>query len=441
MAKAQIFAKNLEVTYNEGKSNEFKASRDLNVEIFAGEYIILFGPSGCGKSTLLYSILGALPPSRGQMLVKGDDIYKYEQDQLVNFQRNVIGIMYQAFNLIPSISVLDNVVLPQIFASVDKARRDNRGRDLLRRFGVDHIANKLPTNLSGGQMQRVAVARSLVNDPEILLADEPVGNLDSISAEQVMNTLEQINLNDKKTVILVTHDAKYLPYAHRVYYLRDGKNEREVPNPEKKQIKKVEAGKTITTEIEKLARMYPYSSIEELRVKSLVNYLIEDIDFDQLVILEKAVEDVIKGRMGDNRFLDILNKRIGEGGVGFSKARSEMITKKIFTIMEESRDITRFRSTIDMDLGYYYQSRFVERLKKYTLSEVKIKLSKEQHERLDDFISDRLTGLTRRHEFLLALDKPVKEGGLGLNKKASALISRHIEKLLAQGVSYIIAKH
>ncbi len=441
MAKPQIIARNLEVTYNKGKSNEFKASRDLNVEIYAGEYIILFGPSGCGKSTLLYSILGALPPSSGEMVIKGDDIYKYSQEDLVNFQRNVIGIIYQSFNLIPSISVLDNVVLPQIFASIDKVRRDNRGRDLLKRFGVDHIANKLPTNLSGGQMQRVAVARSLVNDPEILLGDEPVGNLDSISSAQVMDTLEQININDKKTIILVTHDAKYLPYAHRVYYLRDGRNEREVPNPEKKQIKKIEAGKTITTEIEKLARMYPYSSIEELRVKSLANYLTQDIEFDQLVILEKAIEEVIKGRLGDNHFFTILHKTVGEGGVGFSKARAEMVTKKIFTIMDESKDITRFRTTIDMDLGYYYQTRFIARLKKYILSEVKLKFSKEQEKRMDELISDRMTGLLRRHEFLLMLDKPFKKGGIGLNKKASAMISRHMEKLLAQGVQYIIAKH
>src|SRR3990167_2093675 len=158
---------------------------------------------------------------------------------MVRYQQSTIGIVYQSFNLIPSLNVLDNVSLPQIFAGVDSVEREARSKILLKRFGIENIAHKLPANLSGGQMQRVAVARSLVNDPEILLADEPVGNLDSISAEHVMDSFEEINERDRKTVVLVTHDAKYLPYAHRVFYMRDGLLRRIVLNPEKQQIKHV----------------------------------------------------------------------------------------------------------------------------------------------------------------------------------------------------------
>src|SRR5271154_5781510 len=265
MIEPIIKVNNIKVIYNEGKSNEYDALRGESLEIYPNEYIILFGPSGCGKSTLLYSLLGILAPSSGEVLVKNENPYKYNVKQMVRFQQSVVGIIYQSFNLIPSLSVLDNVALPLIFAGIPKAERDRRGMILLKRFGVDQQAHKLSTNLSGGQSQRVAVARSLVNDPEILFADEPVGNLDSLSSDQVMNTLEEINMKDKKTVILVTHDAKLLPYAHRVYYLKDGAVEREVINPQKKQIKQADPGTSVLSEIEKLARIYPYSTQDELR--------------------------------------------------------------------------------------------------------------------------------------------------------------------------------
>src|SRR3989344_3149563 len=311
-----IQTKRMEVTYNPGKSNEFRALHGETLEIYPQEYIILFGPSGCGKSTLLYAILGALPPSAGSITINGENPYAYNAEQLVRFQQKTIGIIYQSFNLIPSLNVLDNVALPQIFASVPSAEREERANQLLKRFGIDNIAYKLPGNLSGGQMQRVAVARSLVMDPQILLADEPAGNLDSISAEAVMNTLEEINSKDKKTIILVTHDAKYLPYAHRIFYVRDGRLEREVINPEKAQIKKVESGKTITTEIEKLARMYPYSSPAELKVKSLTNYMTQDMNFDQLNRLEEFVKLMIEGRVAEGNFKQALQKGFDDGGLG-----------------------------------------------------------------------------------------------------------------------------
>jgi putative ABC transport system ATP-binding protein len=274
-----IVTNDVDVTYNPGQSNEFKALVNINIEIAAREYIIFFGPSGCGKSTLLYSIFGVLAPTSGKVVVKGDSIYDYEPMDLVMYQRKTMGIMYQQFNLIPSLTVLDNVQLPLIFAGLSPSVRERRAMDLLERYGIAHVAHKRPALLSGGQQQRVSVARSLVNDPEILIADEPVGNLDAVSAEAVMNTLEEINQRDKKTVLLVTHDAKYLPYAHRVFYLDYGRVDRIVPNPEKRQIIKVRPGETIVTEIEQLARIYPYDSPDQLRVKSLINFLTQNLSF------------------------------------------------------------------------------------------------------------------------------------------------------------------
>src|SRR3989344_5059643 len=221
MPEPIIKVQDLRVVYNEGKSNEYAALRGESLDIYPEQYIILFGPSGCGKSTLLFSILGILQPTSGNLLVKDENVYQYNSEQMVKFQQNTIGIIYQSFNLIPSLTTLDNVSLPLIFAGVPAAERERRAMALLRRFGIEKQAHKISTNLSGGQMQRIAVARSLVNDPEILLADEPVGNLDYVSADEGIGGLEEINTKDKKTVILVTHDANFLPYAHRIYFLKD----------------------------------------------------------------------------------------------------------------------------------------------------------------------------------------------------------------------------
>ena len=169
MAKTDIQVDDLVITYNKGKSNEFNALQHVNAEIYPREYIILFGPSGCGKSTLLYTMLGGIPPESGHMNVKGEDIYAYTPAELNAYQQSTIGIVYQQFNLISSISVLDNVALPMIFLNRSTTERNARGSELLRKFGIpQRLEDKLPTFMSGGQQQRVAVARALRSVVDLL---------------------------------------------------------------------------------------------------------------------------------------------------------------------------------------------------------------------------------------------------------------------------------
>ena len=198
MQQPLIKTENLKVIYNLGKSNEARALDGVDIEIYPHEYIILFGPSGCGKSTLLYTILGLQRPTYGKVFIKGRDISQFSEKELTNYRRKEIGIIFQAYYLIPTLNVFQNVVLPKIFLSEKPNKRKIQVNTLLQRFGVFDQKTKLPTNLSGGQQQRVAIARALVNDPEIILADEPVGNLDSRSATIVMETLREINERDKK---------------------------------------------------------------------------------------------------------------------------------------------------------------------------------------------------------------------------------------------------
>jgi putative ABC transport system ATP-binding protein len=434
MIEPIIKVKNIKVVYNEGKSNEFYALRDESLEIYPNEYIILFGPSGCGKSTLLYSLLGILPPTSGEVLVKNENPYKYDVKNMVRFQRSVVGIIYQSFNLIPSLTVIDNVALPLIFAGIPKAERDRRAMKLLKRFGVDQQAYKLSTNLSGGQSQRVAVARSLVNDPEILFADEPVGNLDSLSADQVMGTLEEINSKDRKTVILVTHDAKLLPYAHRVYYLRDGQVEREVINPEKIQIKQTDPGTSILSEIEKLARIYPYASPQELRVKSLVNFLTQDIGFDQIERLEKCVGMYIDGKYNDAGFVDVLTKRLEAGGAEIGKGKADLFSERINTILKEAREIRVYRDNFKARVASPRQADRIADVREELMRECHFSLSPEQITRMDELLKFRVRGFIQQEDMRRRLEARFEDDGVGLGADGAREVSRYLEKLLGQGM-------
>jgi len=432
-----ITTKDVDVTYNFGKSNEFKALKGVTCEIASREYIIFFGPSGCGKSTLLYSIFGVLEPSAGEVMVKGDSIYKYEPMELVMYQRKTMGIMYQSFNLIPSLTVLDNVQLPLIFAGLPTTTRERTAMELLDRFGIAHVAHKRPGLLSGGQQQRVSVARSLVNDPEILIADEPVGNLDFVSAEAVMNTLEEINQNDKKTVLLVTHDAKYLPYAHRVFYLDYGKIDRIVPNPEKRQVIKVRPGETIVTEIEQLARIYPYDSPEQLRVKSLINFLTTNLSFDQIVRLEKMTQHVIEGVLSEEQFRAILVADYQTGGCGIKPKQADTMTKNMYQVLHQSEDIIRFRrvsrgqNTVDLA-----KLDLIKNIHEYMVKECQVEPDSKLLEKLTKMVTVRVYGYVTREEFHRQLRMSAGDGGAGFDIYLAADLSRYLEKLIAQGVSH-----
>lgn len=434
MAKPFIVCRDLSIIYNKGKSNEFKALQGVNTDIYEGEYIILFGASGSGKSTLMYSIQGSLPPGEGTLLIKGDDIYSYPPSERVYFQRYVMGIIFQSFNLIGSLSVLDNVALPMIFCDVDKTTRNRRAQSLLDRFGVGHVSHKIPSMLSGGQQQRVSVARSMVNDPKILLADEPTGNLDSVSTQQVMDKIDEINTFDKRTIIMVSHNAAHLSYAHRVYYIKDGRVVREVANPQRKQIKPVKEGETIVTELEQLARLYPYDSVEDLRVKSMVNFLTQDYTFDQIVRLEHAVMLFSQGKMDRDNFIRSLVLPMSRGGVQVPEKEARRMASVTTKMMTQADDIRRYRAKRSNEGVFFSQHKLAERMKEHLTGIYHIKLDKQQDENMVEIIADRVTGVIEDEDFHNRSMASVKSGGLGLSEKESDDLTRYFEKVIAQGV-------
>ncbi|MFT7506928.1 MAG: putative ABC transport system ATP-binding protein [Acidimicrobiales bacterium] len=434
MAKPLIICRDLDIIYNKGKSNEFKALSGASTDIYEGEYIILFGASGSGKSTLMYSIQGSLPPGNGTMLIGGEDIYAISIDERVYFQRYVMGIIFQQFNLIPSLTVLDNVALPMIFANKDKATRNRRAQSLLDRFGVGHVSHKITPMLSGGQQQRVSVSRSMINDPRILLADEPTGNLDSVSTQQVMDKIDEINTFDRRTVIMVSHNAAHLSYAHRVYYLKDGVIVREVVNPQRKQIKPVREGETIVTELEQLARLFPYDSIETLRVKSLVNFLTQDYTYDQLERMERVVNFFISGKISKDTFIKTLVLPYERGGVGIPEREARRMSKTSALILNQADDIRRFRNQQDKTHSFFDQHKLAERLHEHLLKAHRMKLTKKKEDNLIEVIADRVVGVSGEDIFHECIQKGVSTGGLALTLKEADDITRYFEKLIAQGV-------
>jgi hypothetical protein len=275
-----------------------------------------------------------------------------------------------------------------------------------------------------------------VNDPQILIADEPVGNLDSVTAAAVMATLDEINQRDKKTIFLVTHDAKLLPRAHRVVYLDDGKVLRVVPNPEKEQIVKLEAGSTIITEIEQVARIYPYDSPRELQAKSLINFLTEELSFDQILKLQKLTEQVIEGRLDYPQYMQILMRSEHDGGIGIPVARAGIMVDRLKLIIEHAHDVERYRRATAKEGSetYIRNTEYVNRIAEFLSTQSALVLDDKAKAMFEDIIKQRIGGFTRKEDFLAQIQLRVEDGGVGLHAKQAFDVTRLIEKLIALGI-------
>ncbi len=196
--------------------------KGLQLTIAPGEFVAIMGPSGSGKSTLM-NILGCLDtPTAGEYWLDGENVASLNEDQLAKVRSQVLGFVFQGFNLLPRIDLKANVALPLVYQSVAKAKRLERAVAVLERVGLARQVNSLPPKISGGQQQRVAIARALVTQPRVILADEPTGNLDTVTGQEIMTLFQDINRESGVTMIVVTHDAKVAHYARRLVYLRDG---------------------------------------------------------------------------------------------------------------------------------------------------------------------------------------------------------------------------
>ncbi len=441
--KVIVAIKDVNVIYNAGKNNEARALEGISLEIYAQEYVVFFGPSGCGKSTLLNIVAGLEIPTEGTVLIDDQDIAKLSPYELAKFHCRKIGMIFQSYNLVPTLNILDNVVLPQVFERVKPAIRKEAGRVLLKKLGLDAFESRLPQELSGGQQQRVGIARALINNPPIILADEAVGNLDSQSASNVLEILNILNTEDKKTIISVTHNPEHLFYADRIFYIKDGKIIKIEINQKRKEMKKENAPgsdeggiKKERTEMDLLLQAYPDLSSMQLHVmmapfkaKMLVAYLLNNLDSEDISTLERVITDRLLNRIKRQELLDILDRSAENGGMGLNRntalkfsAIIEEVVEKANFISEESPSIKDsqadpIRNTIDT-------------VRRSLLDGFEGNLTLNQVEALNKGIEYRLLSKISKKEFREYLDYPFEKGGVGLNRGSAKNLARKMEIIM-----------
>lgn len=217
-----ITVKDLYKLYRVGDSI-VRALDGVSFEIHKGEFCAIVGTSGSGKSTLLNMLAGLEKPTKGEIVISGSHIEKMKEDELVRFRREHVGFIFQSFHLIGTMNALENVALPLMFRGEPAKERLRKADRMLSLMGLDRHKKHMPNQMSGGQQQRVGVARALVSDPDIIFADEPTGNLDSHTSEEVMRLMRRVVQNQGKTLVMVTHDDHLAEYADRVFHIIDGK--------------------------------------------------------------------------------------------------------------------------------------------------------------------------------------------------------------------------
>ena len=430
MADPIIEISDLQVIYNKGKSNEVRSLEDINVKIFPEEYVIIHGPSGCGKSTLLYTIAGLQPATFGEVFIEGKDIAKISKKEMVELHQTGIGMIFQAFYLISSVKILDNVCLPKIFRGEDSITRREASMKLLRRFGIAEQSQKFPNELSGVQKQRVAIARSLVNNPQIILADEPVGNLDSESSENVLQILKELNEIDKKTVILVTHNAEHLHYADRILHMKDGRIVSEEINKEKRSPEAIKEEiakepKEISPELKLLMRTFQNFSPRQIgallnpyKAKQLINHILSQLTEEQVSAAENHLKDLLFKNIDSETFQKNLDLNLNEGGAGWNKLRSKSFSNRVDEVINHAEALAHNHQTA------------LEPFADYLIKFFGLKIEPEIRSRLIAFLKLRVENRIDVYGLQERLDAPVYLGGVGLYKSTAEKMVKEVEIMM-----------
>lgn len=219
--KLMIHVRNVRKVYQMGDEKVVALNR-INLKIYKGEVCCIFGTSGSGKSTLLNQLAGMEKPTRGQVMIQGINVSGLDEEELAAFRQEHIGFIFQSYNLLPSMTAVENVAMPLMFRGMDREKREKIAAVMLRRVGLSHRLHHYPGQMSGGQQQRAGIARAFVTRPQVVFADEPTGNLDSKTTEEIMKMIMGFARKFNETIILVTHDPGMVRYADRIVKLKDG---------------------------------------------------------------------------------------------------------------------------------------------------------------------------------------------------------------------------
>lgn len=425
MDKSIVKLENLNLYYDKGKPSEVRALKNVDLDIKKGEYVAFFGPSGCGKTTLLYVISGIETEKvvSGNVLINGRNIREFSSKELAVFRQMGVGIVFQQFNLIPSISVVDNVALPMAFLGISLSRRNEEALKLLDRLGIKDLANRLPHELSGGQQQRVGIARALANNPPIIVADEPLGNLDSENANKVLEFLKELNEKDGRTIIMVTHEGWSVRDAKKIFYMKDG----EIIKTEEPKAKK-EVAKSISSYFYK--ELYPKLSNSEVMAKALANLFLRGYSIEEVKRFEFFLNQRLADKIDAQVFKQVLDRPFKDGGLGLWKAKAEKTSKMVEDLIREKKEVEEIYKELEENPQTPIFEE-IQRLRTWLLEEYKGKISSLQQMQLDELVNERIRNIITPDNFRQVLGFSKNKFGVGFSRRASTQISEKLESLLA----------
>ena len=431
---AIIKIENVNLWYEKGKPIEVHALKNINLEIEKGDYVAFFGPSGCGKTTMLYSISGIDRFQEGRVLINDRDISMLSNQELAIFRQTGIGIVFQQFNLVPSLSVLKNVALPMLFVGISSEKAESEARKLLERLNLTTLSEHFPYELSGGQQQRVGIARALANNPPIIIADEPLGNLDSVNAKIVLEFLKELNEKDGRTIIMVTHEAWSLRDVKTIFHMKDGV----ILSTEK--VKKETVAESLSKHLydqmssvsssdKKKSEEEKEIGEEKLSARVLANFLLRGYSMDEIRRFEVMVNERFEEKIDKDEFKKLINKSFKDGGVGLWKKKADKVTDYLEGIIDKRKDVEHIYKIIEENPESSIQDEILN-IRNWLIESYTGQLSQLQTMALDEVISDRIKGYIPADKVVEVLDLSNNKFGVGLSFRAAQLMSEKLELIL-----------
>lgn len=424
---AIIKTEHVNMWYERGKPNEVQGLKNVTLEIERGDYVAFFGPSGSGKTTMLYAIAGIDRYQEGKIFINGRDITGLSNKELAIFRQTGIGIVFQQFNLVPSLTVIQNVALPMAFIGISAQKSEIEAQKLLERLNIGRYRDRYPSELSGGQQQRVGIARALANNPPIIIADEPLGNLDSVNSKNVLEFFKELNEKDGRTIIMVTHEAWSLRDVKTVFYMKDGEiTGTEHPTPKT-------AAEALSEHLYK--EMNPNQAgknpeEEAMIARALSNFLIRGYSLDEIRRFEFFLNERFSGKIDPRGFRESIDRSYHEGGVGLWRKKAERVSAYVEAIISERKDVGAIYKIIGTHPELSIMDE-VRRIRQWLTSDYVGKLSDVQITALDQVISDRIRNFISTDKFRDVLDLSKKEFGVGLTIRTANKLTEKMEAILA----------
>jgi ABC-type lipoprotein export system ATPase subunit len=419
-----IRLQNVNFWYEHGKPSEYLALKDISFDINPGEYVAFFGASGSGKTTLLYLIAGIEQSQDGKIIINGRDISTLSKQELAIYRQVGVGMVFQQFNLIPSLSVVQNIILPMSFLGVSQERAKVEAMELLKRVGIEQLADRFPDELSGGQQQRVGIIRALANNPPIIVADEPLGNLDSTNAETVLAFLKELNEKDGRTVIMVTHEAWSLRDAKKIFFIKDG-----VITEDKSSSPK-EVGQTISQRL--YSQLSPELSKTQLTAQALSSLFLRGYSAPELKRFEFFLSQRLENKIDADLFRMMLGRPWHSDGLGLWKQKANKVSQWVEEVIEEKRDV----ESLYKELETHPEAPLaddVEKLKSWLVSDYRGELSDLQSVQLREIIVDRIRGVISSDDMREILNLPRSKAGLGFSIHTAERIKERLDFILNNG--------